>query len=1295
MISKLLKPKYAEFSIMNLKCLVALFFVFYSGMLSAQQTVMLVTAVSPTTVCAGNNITVTFRTTSGNGSNRIYDANSSFTVYLSNNNGTTFTAIDTFTPTGISWAAGNGGITNNIQRTLTIPAGTVAGTGYKISVGSTDPAFNAATGAGASAVFTINAAVAGAISGASPVCTGTNSRTLTLSGNTGTIQWQSSSDNNTFNIISGQTGPSYTASNLAATTYYRALVTNGTCTAFTPSATITVNPASVAGIIGGAGSVCAGTNDTTLTLSGHIGTVQWQSSSNNVTFSNIVGATNPTYNAVNLAATTYYRAVVTSGSCSSVTTSAVAVTTVAASVAGSIGGATTVCAGTNSTVLTLSGHVGTIQWQSSSDNAIFSNISGATNPTYNAVNLGATTYYRAVVKNGVCSTATTTSVAMTVSPVSVGGSISGATTVCAGTNNTTLTLSGHTGAIQWQSSSNNVTFGNIPGATNATYNAVNLTTTMYYRVTVTSGVCSAATTLPVMITVNPASVAGSILGATTVCAGTNNTALTLSGSVGNIQWQSSADNIAFNNIFGATGTSYSAINLSATRYYRAIVTSGVCSQATTSVAIIVADQPAVAGTITGAGEVCSGTNSTVLALNGNTGTIQWQSSTDSITYTNIPGAINPTFTAVNITVSTYYRAVVSSGVCPSAISMAAAVMVTPLSQSGTITGGGTYCAGSEAILTLSGYTGNIQWQSSTNGVSFSNLAGENLATYDATVNGTKYYRVLVANGLCDVAISAAVQVSAGTITTWNGTAWDQGVPTNTSAAVIAGNFTASGNLTACSLTVSNNATVIVPAGFNVFLNGKLTVNAGSTFTLENNANLLQSTDVENSGNITVKRNSSAVRRQDYTLWSSPVENQNLLSFSPLTVVTPTSRFYQYNSVQNAYNSIASPGTATFNDAQAYLIRVANNHPAFPSVWNGKFIGEPNNGPYSYQMSVGAQGFRYNVIGNPYPSPISAMSFVNQNTGNITKILYFWRETNNSTTNNAYCSWSPAGGPTGTFVTNGQAQVVDINGVIQTGQGFFVEALENATAVNFNNSMRVANNTNQFFRNAAAASPTELENHRIWLNVTNATDAFSQTVFGYMAGATNGSDVGIDGRYINSGDIALYSLVDAQEYVIQGRSLPFASSDVVPLGFKTATSGNYTITIDHVDGLFTGEQNIYLRDNLNGTIHNLSSGAYNFTTDAGTFNARFEVLYENQLGNPNQQAGGVDVVVYKGTSGYTVSAANTSLSSIQVYDIRGRLLAEQKNINAPETTFTAGNGNQVVIVKIATNGNQLVTRKVVN
>lgn len=90
-----------------------------------------------------------------------------------------------------------------------------------------------------------------------------------------------------------------------------------------------------------------------------------------------------------------------------------------------------------------------------------------------------------------------------VDPLSVAGTVSVLnTTICEGTN-TVLTLSGNTGTIQWQVSTDGINFANINGATTGTYTTPSLTATRYYQAVVTSGACSSSTSGVVTVTVSP------------------------------------------------------------------------------------------------------------------------------------------------------------------------------------------------------------------------------------------------------------------------------------------------------------------------------------------------------------------------------------------------------------------------------------------------------------------------------------------------------------------------------------------------------------------------------------------------------------------------------------------------------------------------------------------------------------------------------------------------------------------------------------------------------------------------
>jgi hypothetical protein len=226
-------------------------------------------------------------------------------------------------------------------------------------------------------------------------------------------------------------------------------------TTFCRSQDCVVEP-SVGGTVSGGVAVCSGTNTQELTLGGQVGTIQWQSSltGGETDYVNITDATTPTLVVKDLISSTFYRAVVTNGACAAKMSTAVEVKVDVPSVSGTVSGGVAVCSGTNTQELTLGGQVGTIQWQSSLSGvaAEYVDISGATTSTLTVKDLSANAFYRAMVKSGVCEAVMSTVVEVKVDVPSVGGTVSGGVVVCSGTNSQELTLGGHVGSIQWQSS---------------------------------------------------------------------------------------------------------------------------------------------------------------------------------------------------------------------------------------------------------------------------------------------------------------------------------------------------------------------------------------------------------------------------------------------------------------------------------------------------------------------------------------------------------------------------------------------------------------------------------------------------------------------------------------------------------------------------------------------------------------------------------------------------------------------------------------------------------------------------
>ncbi|NBL63582.1 hypothetical protein GV828_00020 [Flavobacterium sp. NST-5] len=122
--------------------------------------------------------------------------------------------------------------TVNSSGVATVPTATPAITGYTQSAGQ-----SVGTSAAANP-----AAAAGTASANQSIPSGTAPSILTLTGSSGTIQWQVSSDNINFaNVATGGTSATYSPGIITSTRYYRAAVTNtGGCTATSNVVTIEV-----------------------------------------------------------------------------------------------------------------------------------------------------------------------------------------------------------------------------------------------------------------------------------------------------------------------------------------------------------------------------------------------------------------------------------------------------------------------------------------------------------------------------------------------------------------------------------------------------------------------------------------------------------------------------------------------------------------------------------------------------------------------------------------------------------------------------------------------------------------------------------------------------------------------------------------------------------------------------------------------------------------------------------------------------------------------------------------------
>ncbi|RYY29240.1 MAG: PKD domain-containing protein, partial [Sphingobacteriaceae bacterium] len=132
-------------------------------------------------------------------------------------------------------------------------------------------------------------------------------------------------------------------------------------------------------------------------------------------------------------------------------------------------------------------------------------------------------------------------------------------------------------------------------------------------------------------------------------------------------WEISMDNSTWTMVNGETGPSYSFTGTQSV-YVRRVITSGPCTSVSTPVFITV-QQPITNNTVAADQQVCYNSAPELMTGSAPAGadsryTYQWQSSTDNgATWTNISGANLQNYQAEKLTLSTWYRRVVSSALC--------------------------------------------------------------------------------------------------------------------------------------------------------------------------------------------------------------------------------------------------------------------------------------------------------------------------------------------------------------------------------------------------------------------------------------------------------------------------------------------------------------------------------------------------------------------------------------------------------------------------------------------------------
>ncbi|MGY5352744.1 GEVED domain-containing protein [Wenyingzhuangia sp. IMCC45533] len=557
--------------------------------------------------------------------------------------------------------------------------------------------------------------------------------------------------------------------------------------------------------------------------------------------------------------------------------------------------------------------------------------------------------------------------------------------------------------------------------------------------------------------------------------------------------------------------------------------------------------------------------------------------------------------------------------------------------------------------------------------------------------------------------------------------WNNGLPDRSRNVIINDNYEhTTGNLLAKNLeVVSPNKLTI--SNVALIVSDELILSSGAEIRMVGSAQLIQThvgtKQVRGTGDLYIDQNSNTDNTYRFNYFSSPVNSVASNGFTIADVMkdgsTPTSSSSipkNINFVSGDDGDVSDPiriaekwiytfapndtDVANFNLRQSRGFINQTDGFTFKGpgqIQNYTFVGVPKDGDLTSITSMGTN--QNYLVGNPYPSAISAKRFIEDNEAVIDGTIYLWEHAGvASPGENGHAFSGYIGGyatltkdmglsadnvvENNTDPNNGTPFIGD--GVYQTpqpyiavAQGFFVSTTTNTGTITFNNSQREyvteSSGNSIFFKTKEPkylSKTSGLQGSydadkksiiKIGVDYVNEEGLKLHRQLGLVLAndLTFGYEPGHDAISYNEGKTDIYWKFNHSDYNYIIAGVPQISQNLrVPLHIKTGSNGALVFDIDEWENV---NREVYLLDKENSITYPLDNGVAKLALTPNTlYQDRFAITFakEETLNNKLLNDNNLSIDYLNGI--LTISNPNlVKINSVKLFDLLGKEIKNWK------------------------------------